>query len=146
MVLSAAQVKALVLACQIGTPEDLCLTTMAVVMQESSACTVTQLVGEAGELGCAQIKWSTALTVDPSVTTHQLTYDNQRNMRIAVTLLANCKAKYPNDWPRMLVCYNRPADAATLKDLTSHPYYVRVRDRLPLMKRIKQRYIANGRT
>lgn len=142
--LSALQVKALVLACQIGTPHDLCLTTMAVVMQESSACTITQLVGGAGELGCGQIKVDTAKTVVPDVDPHKLAYDHAYNISIAVTLLSRCKQRYPNDWPRMLVCYNRPVDAATLKDLTQHPYYLQVSKRMPLMRLIRKRYIANG--
>lgn len=142
--LAASQIKALALACQIGGPEDLCLTTMAVVMQESSACTITQLVGEAGELGCGQIKLDTARTIYPDINAHELTYDRQLNIEIAVTLLSNCKKKYPNDWARMLVCYNRPLDASKLKDLTQHPYYLQVSKRMPLMKRIKKRYIDHA--
>lgn len=138
--LTLSQHKALVAACNAGHQYGLCETTMAVVLQESSAC--VDLVGDDGtSFGCGQLQVATARKYRPGITARQLTRNRDLNLRITAENLADCKARFRTRW-RTVLCHASPKSAKemTEEEALGHPYVQRIVARLAF---IRSRYGAN---
>jgi hypothetical protein len=100
----SAQLLALALACQTGSP-DLCQTAKAIVLQESSACIERTSRIDRLSFGCMGLHLSTARMFDPGVTKRQLIHDDLRNIRDGVAFLRYCMA-HTHSWRRGVVCFH----------------------------------------
>jgi hypothetical protein len=121
----AAQLAALLLACHMATPANLCQTADAVELQESSACVQRVSKIDHASAGCMGLHLETARMFDPGVTRYQLIHDNRRNIRDGVAFLVYCKAK-TDSWRRMVACYHygHPAERKMTDEQINQDQYV----------------------
>jgi hypothetical protein len=128
-------------ACRVAQKYDLCRTTQAIVLQESSACVQRVSKIDHASAGCMGLHLSTARMFDPHVTRYELIHDNRRNIRDGVAFLVYCK-RHTRTWAMGVRCFHvglpqeRRIEACfvSLKlarsDAEFSPYVVKIKERM----------------
>lgn len=119
------------LACKLGEPYNLCLTSQAILYEESTLCKYR--LGDHGKsLGCMQISLGATRRLFPGYPRQSwvgLEHDNYLNIAVGVDYLHYCMLVMGNWWKGGVVCYNVGPNRALTMDrwqIDHFPYLLAV--------------------